>query len=370
MKSLFLIWPVFAVGIIVTALYSCDDGGENKRDNFDRSKMLQNYADNLIIPAYSNLQNAISELQTSAITFTDNPAVNSLADLQLTWEAAYASWQYGNSYNFGPAAEEGLQKSLIEEIGIFPASTSKIENAISTGIYNLNDFNRDARGLVAIEYLIFNLNDDNATVVNSFQSQNRKKYLIDLIANIKSRTDAVAAAWNGGYRNEFINNDGTDAGSSTSHLYNEFVRSYEFIKTFKIGLPLGKLSGQTQPEPTKVEAYYSGKSIKMFKTHFKSIEDIWYGRKTDGTDGIGFKEYLESVEGGSALVAATEAQLASINIALNAVSETPRFSDQLLTSPLPIDALHIELQKNTRYFKSDMSSLLGIAITFSSGDGD
>jgi uncharacterized protein len=35
-----------------------------------------------------------------------------------------------------------------------------------------------------------------------------------------------------------------------------------------------------------------------------------------------------------------------------------------------VDALHTELQKHTRFFKSDMSSLLGIAITFSSGDGD
>jgi hypothetical protein len=40
------------------------------------------------------------------------------------------------------------------------------------------------------------------------------------------------------------------------------------------------------------------------------------------------------------------------------------------SAPTAATNFHTELQKHTRFFKSDMSSLLGLAITFSSGDGD
>jgi hypothetical protein len=74
--------------------------------------------------------------------------------------------------------------------------------------------------------------------------------------------------------------------------------------------------------------------------------------------------------GGEALINSTENQWAVVKNAYNAVPQTPRISAQILSNPTPFDNFHTELQKHTRFFKSDMSSLLGIAITFSSGDGD
>jgi hypothetical protein len=35
-----------------------------------------------------------------------------------------------------------------------------------------------------------------------------------------------------------------------------------------------------------------------------------------------------------------------------------------------VDEVHTELLKLTRFYKSDLSSLIGIAVTYSSGDGD
>lgn len=74
--------------------------------------------------------------------------------------------------------------------------------------------------------------------------------------------------------------------------------------------------------------------------------------------------------GGSELIALTEAQWSKVEDALNAVPTDQPFSVLVANEHPAVDALHTELQKHTRFFKSDMSSLLGIAITFSSGDGD
>jgi uncharacterized protein len=355
--------------VLVNVWVSCSDDTKAEPD-FDRTVLLQNMADNIITPAYADLSVKVTSLQSASTTFTQNPTLTTLTTAQHAWEETYLVWQYANAFNFGPSSEEGLRKGLIEEIGTFPVSETKINTILSSGIYNLSDFNRDARGFLAVEFLLFSLIDDNQEIVDGFSSSIRKKYLNDLIANIKLRLDDVNTAWNGVYKSTFTSNDGTDVGSSTSQLYNEFVRSFEAIKNFKVGLPLGKRPGQTQIEPQLVEAYYSGTSVKMFKSHIAAIENIWLGRKKDGTDGIGFEEYLQNVTGGSDLIAATKAQLELVKSTMNAIPETPRFSAQLLSAPTSIDAFHTELQKHTRYFKSDMSSLLGIAITFSSGDGD
>lgn len=356
---------------LLGGMLACDPKPSGPGDNFDRKAMLQNFADQLIKPAYNQLHSQAGQFQVRVLEFNADPNTQTLLELQGLWAVAYADWQHANAYNFGPAGESGLRKGLIEEIGTFPASTTKIEAAIASGQWNVEDFNRDARGFLAIEYLLFGQNQSTDAVVATFVADaNRRNYLAALAQHLRDRTNEVWTAWNGAYRIEFIDNDGTEVGSSTSLLYNEFVRSYESIKNFKLGLPLGKRPGQTQSEPQLVEAYYSGQSLNMLKAHVAAIENIWLGRSKSGQDGIGFREYLENVQGGNELITSTETQLAALKAALLAVPASPTLSGQISGDDSYLEALYVEFSKMTRFFKSDLSSLLGIAITFSSSDGD
>ncbi len=369
---------ILVINLLFLQLFSsCKDKTDITANNFDRKLMLQNYAQKLIKPAFLDLKTQTDILQTATQSFMATPNTANLSALQAAWVNAYSAFQHTNSYNFGVAGEQGLRKSLTEEIATFPVSNTKIDNAITLGNANFSDFNRDARGFLAIEYLIFDLNNDNNLIISNFTTQtnfqNRKNFLINAVTNLKTRIDEVNTTWNGAnatFANEFIANDATDVGSSTSQLYNEFLRSFEALKNFKLGVPLGKRAGQTQTEAQRVEAYYSSKTLVMMQLHFKSIENIWYGKSKTEEDGIGFKEYLQSVEGGNALITSTETQLLAIKSALNAIPTSNSVAFQITNSPLLLENLHTEIQKNTRFFKSDMSSLLGIAITFSSGDGD
>ncbi len=350
-------------------LLACQDNKDTSNSgNFDRKIMLQNYADNFIKPAFIDLQAKTNGLQTSITTFTQTPNLQNLANLQGAWQLAYFAFQSSNAYNFGAAGEDGIRKTLVEEIATFPVSSEKIEANIKNNANSLMDFSRDNRGFLAIEYLVFDLQNDNNKILNNFAQQNRKNYLIALATKLKTQVDAVVESWNGTYRTEFINNAGKEAGSSTAIFYNEFVKSYETLKNFKVGLPLGKRAGQTKTEPEKFEAYYSGKSLKMLREHFSNIENIWYGKNKNAVQGLGLKQYLESVEGGKTLVNSTELQIAQVKKILALLPENPPLSQQLDNNNL--NDLNTELQKLTRFFKSDMSSLLGISISFLSSDGD
>ncbi len=368
-NKLHIIFGLFLL-LGIVAFNACQNSNNDAdKPTFDRKAMLQDYAEKIIKPAFADLQTKVNVLKTATDNFVNTTNFATLTALQNAWTAAYSSWQYANGFNFGPAGEEGIRKRLIEEIGTFPASTIKIDNYINSGNVSLNNFDRDSRGFLGLEYLIFDLGGNNENIISKFQNQNRKNYLSAIANHIKISVDNVVSAW-GSYTKEFVNNDGTDVGSATSMLYNEFVRSYESIKNFKVGLPAGFRPGQTQTEPQRVEAYYSGKTLEMMKLHLKSVEDIWYGRTKDGLMVLGFKKYLESVEGGRALIASTEAQWANVKNALNQVPNSPNFATLVQTKNVAVTNLHTELQKHTRFFKSDMSSLLGIAITFNSGDGD
>jgi hypothetical protein len=326
--------------------------------------MLQHYADKLIQPAYSSLRDVVSGLALNWDAFLIAPSAPLLDGMRQNWALCYQRWQSANAYNFGPAGEEGLRKGLIEEIGTFPANTAKIEEFITNGDTSFQNFNRDTRGFLALEYLLFD--EANGTLLSDTK---RQAYVSALIRHLKARIEEVSSRW-ADYRTDFPAADGTDVGSSTSMLYNEFVRSFESVKNFKVGLPAGKRPGQTQPEPQLVEAYHSGKSLEMLQLHLAAIEKIYFGIGADGQDGPGLRDYVEKVVGGPELVVATETQWVKVKAAAAAVPTDRPFAQLIAENHPSVDALHTELQKHTRFFKSDMSSVLGIAITFSSGDGD
>lgn len=368
-KTILFIFSGLITSFIGFGLQSCEQKN-GKTTDFDRKALLTFLADSLIIPEYRRLDLAVEKMAESADSFVSNPDSARLIELQSAWHMAYMAWMHTATFNFGPAGEEGIRKTLLEEVGTWPANTTLIESNIVAGNTSLNDFNRDNRGFNGMDYLIHNLNGNNQAVIQAYrQNANRGRYLKSVAGNIRQQIKQVSDAWPA-YRAAFIANDGSSVGSSISMYYNEFVKGFENLKNFKVALPLGLRAGQTGPDATKVEARYSGKSLFYLNAQWKVLENLWYGRTRHGYDGIGWKEYLDFVTGGKNLVAATETQIALINSAFAAIPASPSMETQIGSQFALWQNLHTELQKHTRLFKSDMSSLLGIAITYSSGDGD
>jgi hypothetical protein len=361
------------LAILCTALlslFACDGDDENRKPDFDRAALLAHYADHLIVPAYQGLQVEAGNLQVAWQSFAAEPTAERLQELQAAWGKTAIAWQSANAFNFGPAGEEGLRRGLVEEIGAWPVDVQTVDAAIAAGSAQLPNAERDARGIYTMEYLIFGENADTAALLASLQDPHRQAYLTAVLNDLVLRVGNVLSGWQS-FRSSFVEDDGTSAGSSTSSLYNEFVRSFEAIKNFKVGLPAGKRASQTGPEPQLVEARYSGQSLPLMEHHLAAIYRIYKGWGLNGEDGPGFVQYLQAVPGGEELVTATEAQWEQVLNAYGMVPKDLPLEARIGSDGDPlVDQLHTELQKHIRFFKSDMSSLLGIAITFSSSDGD
>ena len=347
------------------ATVSCGDNDTSEDPGFDRSILLESMATNLIIPNFESLQTSVAGLSTAATDFVQHTTDDHLIALRAAWVEAVNDHQHCSAFGFGPASLPlGPYPTVL---GVFPVDEVQVEKNILDADFNLAaSFDRDVRGFYAVEYLIYGEGNTNAEIITSFD-QNRKDYLLLIMDELKTSFDAIVQEWKTSYLQEFVNSDGTAAGSSISLLYNEFVKDYENLKNFKVELPAGLTAGQTGADPTLVEAYYSGISRGLIVEHFENSKNIWFGRSIAGDEIVGFEEYLASVVGGTALIATTKEAITRID---NAIAGVPqgRFSDQVETAQ--VETLRDELQDNTANFKSSMSSLLGISITFNSGDGD
>lgn len=353
---------------------ACNDAGtQSPGDTFDRKAMLTLVADSMIVPSYASFMNSVRECERACDAVADSSTVGSttrvgeVVSARYAWSQLRYSWSYVQQFDFGPA--ESSTGNLGISLGSFPVNAAKLESYIAANDTSFANYDRDTRGIYAVEYLLFGASGNSADEVAAMFAANpaRGAYLSAVVRDIKNRIAPVLESWADAYRDTFISNNGTAVGSSTSLLFNEFAKSYENIKNFKWSVPLGLRPGQAGPEPTKVECYYASqltgwehKSLDGTRAHFNAIVKTW----------TYFKPYLAVVPGGPELITQTQSQIDVVSQLLAAFPESTSLADQVVRSPAAATQVYTELQKLTRFFKSEMSSRLGIAITYSSGDGD
>ena len=367
---------ILTVGLLLTFI-SCK---KDKQDDptpaseFDRKAMLENIGNNIIIPAYLVLKNEAEQMDSAMSKFITSPDLTNLVALQNAYKKACLSWQNASTFEFGPAEQLLLRTNT----NTFPTDTAQIAYNISSGTYDLAAIsNIDAKGFPGMDYLLFGIGTDDNAILNKYVSDvnagKRKTYLQDITNEITTNIASVYNSWiagGGNYINTFINNAGTDVGSSLGMLVNQLNYDFEILKNYKIGIPLGKKTLGT-PLPEKVEAYYSENAVQFAVEHLKAIENIYLGRSKQGIDGSGLDDYLihlKSQYHGGLLSDAIKAQLTT---AINKVQSIPDpLSQTIINNASVVDAAYIEIQKQVVLFKTDMPSALGILITYQDNDGD
>ena len=347
-----------------------DSGTSTGSASFDRQGMLTNISTNIILPAYTSFQADAAALDAAVIAFNATTNSTNLAALQLAFKATYQQWQLTSVFELGPTATATLRVN----VNTYPTSVAQINSNITAGTYDPQILaNLSAKGLPALDYLLFGVGADNNAILLQYttdsKAANRKAYLAALSAELKTEATTVLTGWST-YKTTFNNATGTDVGSSTGQLINQLVYDYETLKNLEIGIPAGVQSmGVTFP--TKVQAYYSKMSVQLVLLHIQAIENIYLGKSALG-DGLGLDDYLIKANAkytdGTPLNTVIQNQFAAAIAKLNVLTDP--LSGNIQTNPAAVTAAYTELQKLTVLLKADMTSSLGILITFGDNDGD
>lgn len=363
--------------LIIAILSNCNKKKKTEEEeepgaSFDKTAMLSNYADNVILPNFQMAKIALDSFALEYSNFISNKTEANLIIARQKFIRAYMQFQYIGTFEFGPSENEIVRVTF----NTYPCDTSIIKSNINAGIYDLSTAaNVAAKGLPAIDFLLYGKNMSDAGIVTLFDTDanatNRNTYMNTCINEMQTKLNTIISSWNNNYKNTFISSTGSSIGSSLGLIVNQLNFEVDLLKNGKFGIPMGKRSaGVLYPE--KCEAYYANTySVKLAKECLQNIENVYLGRSLTGNDGLGLDDYLDALKAqhiSSSLNDAIKNQFVITKTKLAAVPEP--LSDAIVNNFATADAAYLEMVKLLVLLKTDMPSAMGIVITYQDGDGD
>lgn len=361
---------------LALAVFSCDSGSdESSDDNFDRGAMLVNWADHIIIPAYQAYEKEVDALVVQSENFATAANINNLTALRSQWKKAYQAWQWVEMFEIGKAEALYVQSYT----NWFPTKTDEIDNNISGGSYNLElPSKRDQQGFPAIDYMIYGIGATDADIIAKYTDGTTgaayQQYLTDLTGRLQTITTEVVEDWENGYRDTFVNNDGSSATGAVSKMANDYIYYFEKnLRASKVGIPAGVFDTKGDTHPEAVEAYYAKTiSKELYEEGLAASEAFfngqYFGETEKGESFASYLDYIKTIKGGDDIAKLINDQFAVIETTGQPLADD--FADQIDTDKTLMLQTYDELQKNVVLFKIDMLQALDINVDYVDADGD
>ena len=371
---------IFITTSLISFSISCSEN-ENQQtstsDNYDRSALLTNVVDNIIIPAHQKFQEELTLFTDDLSEFNSNRNIENLENLQLQFIEAYKYWQHIEMFNIGHAEEIYYASKM----NIYPTNVSRINDNINGANFDLdnNPNQYSAQGFPAIDYLLFGLGQNNSEIINIYlENQNNNPtlvYLSLLATKMHNNTADVLAYWINN-RQEFINSTDNSASSSLNMLANDFVYYYEKgFRANKIGIPAGVWSGLL---PQNVESFYKKDISKILaKEALTACTKFFNGTHFNGQfSGDGFYDYLAYLDdtnysNSSMFIGLNDDIVSSFSNAeekINLLDDN--FINQIESNNMQMLEAYDAIQYGVVRLKTNMLSILGISVDYYDADGD
>ena len=366
----------FILPFIVLTISACqknkDKNNCDLEELFDRQEMVSHLTTQYIIPAYDDYFVKTKILKNTVHSFTQNPTTDGLMACRISWQNVALSWQNVAFLEFGPAENIGLRS----QTNIYPIDTAQINNNINIGQYNLAlPANYTAKGIQALDYLLHLPNKTHQDIVAYYiSSTNATDYLTEVASDLYTNASSVNTEWES-YSSSFINNTSDNAqGSATSNMVNALSAHFEtFVRKGKVGIPVGIFNGFSQmPMPKHSEALYSNFSNPLLLAQMLALQNFINGYTyLKSENGLGFDDYMDYVAAkkeSENLSTAINSQINSIVQGIEALTTT--MSIAVTTESDKTKTLYVDMQKLVPLLKVDLTSALGVLVTYQDNDGD
>ena len=265
---------------------------------------------------------------------------------------------------------------MVSQTNTFPVDTMLIDSSINDGNWNFDYTSYyDAKGFQALDYLLNKKGKSDSEISQDFAtSENKKLYIKDISSDLLNNINYILDEWTS-YSTDFMEDYESNAdGSAVSNVVNALCKHYEFyVRRGKVGLPLGVFNGFSQQEmPHLVECYHYGQSLPFAIRAVHSIQQFINGNSySTNEDGIGLEDYMDFVNAqynGENLSIATNNQFQLIKDNLSQLNDP--LSNEILTNKVNVSNAYENMQQLVPLIKVDMTSALGVLITYQDNDGD
>ena len=363
---------ILSITFSIGFMFACSEGDDfdnSQNDSFDRGNLQTNLADNIIIPAYQDLNQKLSLLVTAKENFFTNSNQENLDLLRNNFLESYMVWQSIEMFNIGKAEEIFYHYQM----NVYPTNTDEIQNNITTGNADLfNPNNNDAAGFPALDYMLYGIRDNDTEILNTYNNQDYgqdyKNYVSALIGQMKSITEIVLNDWTTAYRDQFIASTENSASSAVNKFVNDFIYYFEKgLRANKIGIPAGNFS--SSPLPLTVEGYYVRETSKNLTLKaLNAFQNLFNGTHYNTNDsGVGFTDYLNYLDRND-LVNLINNQLDEARAKISILNDN--YFDQINNDNTKMTQAYDALQTVVVLIKVDMLQAFNISVDYVDADGD
>ena len=344
-KSRDIASPVSASGVGDTA-DSAATGNASAEEIFDRTALMTNLVDAIIIPNYKSaatLADSFSAESGSLATYCDSidtaDEVTSKLNAQSDWLALMDAVQKTEMHVVGPAFnnEEALH-NRVHSYSAGSLATCALDQSVidaSSAGFEVSTRAFNQRGMGALEYLLFNddLNHSCSSQIqataswNGLSETNRKvqRCVIaeKLAADVAVASNSIHSQWTEGdstFRDEFLNED--RQGENFQLIIDSIFYLETFTKSQKLTIPLGLDKDCSSVTcPGLIESPYSETSLRNIRTNAAEFLTIF-----NGAGGLGFDDLING-EDFAEITARFQNQLSAVDSKIAGMSGS--LSDQV-----------------------------------------
>lgn len=360
--------PYLSIAVIlILSVGSCKKPQKNLFYSYNQQAMLTNIGNNILVPAITGFSTKAAATQIAIDSFIANPDTATLSAAQNAFSQLAISWAAVEPFNFGPM----LDNQSAANINTWPIDTSKVQTAINAQA-SASTQGADAKGLKALEYLLFDRNGNQAVLAkytSATDATNRKNYLLSVAETISGVATNLQTAWTGTYLNTFITAQGNNVGSSVSLMVNSMAFFMDQVKNMKVGSPIGMGAkvNDNLPHPDLIEYPIAELSIPAMNANLQSMQTVLDG----GTNGPGLKDLLNNInaqQNGQSLATVGDNEFTDAITKVNAI--TPPFAAATSNQTQKLKDAYTSLKQLIVFYEVDVASDCGISITFNDTDGD
>lgn len=345
---------------------------------YDYKQLFADTASVVVLPGYRELRAQSSELLKATTAFCKTPETTSLESLRKAWREARGAWKRIQVVHYGPV----MDLSLRSHLDWWPSKPNKIQEALdATGTADvkwIGGLGASARGLPAMEWLLFSETKKDDELLKDFQVQQGKPsrrcaVLLAYASAIDDKVEEVLKKWEPAHGNFATELTQTALGSKTfatnqdaiNRLVNDLLYLNQKILLTKLGKPLGKSTGG-EVQPKLLESYLSENSVADLRNNLAGMKALFSGQWGDkkGESLMSFLRFLGAGEMGQRILKEME----DAETALKALKSP--LSKDLAAQKAELEKVYKAFSKLQESFSVDLVGRLGVTVGFSDNDGD
>ncbi len=284
-------------------------------NSFDPRSFLENMGRNVIPPLYADLETQADDLSSQTTTFVGGCTGGNLSALQTSWLANTKAVKKIEMFRFGPALSayahiDAFPIEYLTETPPNPGDLDDLDNFIlNSGASSLGPaqafiggIDRDAKGIGAIEYLLFSQSAPNRyTAPSCSDFSGARTYLLQaLVIEYNAYVHSITDLWDIGGASPYGEQIATagigstafpTAASALDIILTGAVQLLTAMKDGKLEIPADLSGGGTggSPDPDRPESRFSGNSFQNLQDNLAAFKAVYTGNGT----GTGLADYVK-----------------------------------------------------------------------------